>query len=339
MKMLSSARSMLGIGALFAETIQLHAQHYPAGSEGIKGASLPPPGFYFEDYNSFYFSDRTPGYQGVLEHEFGPQGQIIPGFNYFSYVQAPRLLWMTGWKFLGADYGVAVKVPFAYKEHLQNYVNQLESLGGVPIGPTISSTRVFGLADIEVEPLILSWHLKQFDIVSGYAFWAPTGEYDHHKLFLLNLGNGYWTHMFTLGATWYPDKEKTWAISLLNRYEINTAQYSDLYVAPYPQNVASLSTTLGNIYTLEWAVSKTVVKGMDVGLTGYYQQQVTATEGPTVYGPTFLSERVHVAGIGPEVKVDFPKWGLAASLRYDYEFTAMDHPQGNLITLTVTKSF
>ena len=25
--------------------------------------------------------------------------------------------------------------------------------------------------------------------------------------------------MLTLGGTWYPDKEKTWAMSLLNRYE------------------------------------------------------------------------------------------------------------------------
>ncbi len=57
---------------------------------------------------------------------------------------------------------------------------------------------------------------------------------------------------------------------------------------------------VGDIYTLEWAVSKTVVNGIDVGLTGYYQQQVTDIEGPTWYGPTYFSERVHVAGIGPE---------------------------------------
>ena len=316
------------IGVLFFITLGLHAQHYPAGSEGIKAASLPPPGVYFDDYNSFYYSDQTPGFGGQLEH-----------FDMFTYVQAPRLTWMTGWKFLGADFGVAVKVPFAYKDHKQAFPSVLEKVPGIPVGPTISTTEEFGLSDIQVEPLILSWHLKRFDIVTGYSFWAPTGEYDHKKLFLLNLGNGYWTHMFTLGATWYPDEKKTWAISLLNHYEINMAQYSDLYASATPPYVASLDTTLGNIYTLEWAVSKTIVNGVDVGLTGYYQQQITDTEGPTWYGPTYFSERVHVAGIGPEIEVACPKWGLVGSLRYAYEFSAMDHPQGHLINLTVTKSF
>ena len=31
--------------------------HYVPGAEGIKAASLPPPGFYVRDYNSFYYSD------------------------------------------------------------------------------------------------------------------------------------------------------------------------------------------------------------------------------------------------------------------------------------------
>jgi hypothetical protein len=59
----------LTIVLLLSISAKLYAQHYPAGSEGIKAASLPPPGFYFEDYNSFYYSDRTPGFDGQLENE------------------------------------------------------------------------------------------------------------------------------------------------------------------------------------------------------------------------------------------------------------------------------
>jgi hypothetical protein len=312
MKFRHSISQLILSGCLLCLAIPAKAQHYPAGSEGIKGASLPPPGFYFEDYNSFYYSDRTPGFGGQLEH-----------YDQFNYVQAPRLIWMTGWKFIGADYGMAIKAPLIYKE--------------------FKRVSHFGLSDVQIEPLILSWHLKRFDFVTGYSFWAPTGNYDKNELFLFNLGDGYWTHTFTLGVTWYPDKKKAWAISLLNHYEINTEQYRSLVNVPpspsAPLGIASFGTTLGDIYTLEWAVSKTFVKGMDIGLTGYYQQQVTGTQGPTFNGPTWQNERVHVAGIGPEVKADFPKWGLSTSLRYAYEFTAMDHPQGNLITLTVTKSF
>jgi len=43
--------------ALMALAAQLSAQdlpigsHYPIGAEGLKGADLPPPGFYVRDYN------------------------------------------------------------------------------------------------------------------------------------------------------------------------------------------------------------------------------------------------------------------------------------------------
>ena len=33
--------------------------HYITGFEGIKGASLPPPGFYVRDYNIAYYSTRV----------------------------------------------------------------------------------------------------------------------------------------------------------------------------------------------------------------------------------------------------------------------------------------
>jgi hypothetical protein len=98
------------------------------------------------------------------------------------------------------------------------------------------------------------------------------------------------------------------------------------------------NSTLGDIYTIEGAISK-AIENLNFGLTGYYQQQVTDTKNPTFLGPTFGSERVHVAGIEPEVGFVLPKSGWSASLRYAYEFTAMDHPQGNLITLAIRKSF
>jgi hypothetical protein len=184
--------------------------------------------------------------------------------------------------------------------------------------------------------------LTDFDFSGGYSFWAPTGDYDKNRLFLDNIGTGYWTHSFMLGITWYPDFKKSWAISLVNHYDINTEQYSTLINVPVsasaPLGVGSVGTTLGNIYTLEWSASKTI-KNVNLGLTGYYQQQVTDTQGPTFNGPTWAGERIHVAGIGPEIGLSLPNSGWSASLRYAYEFSAMDHPQGNLITLAIKKSF
>jgi len=320
-------RRNLIVGISFAFAFQLHAQHSPAGSEGIKCGTLPATGFHVEDDNSFYYADQMQGFEGALNH----------GFNSFTYTQIPRLAWMTGWKVFGAEYGMAVRVPFIYKQTTGIFPHPL----GTPSQSTTKSQ--FGISDVEVNPVKLGWQFKRFDINVGYSFFAPSGDYNKNQLFLYNLGEGYWTHSFALGATWYLDNEKTWAISLLNHYDINTAQYSSLVSVPvspsHPLGIASEDTTLGDIYTLEWAISKTVVEGVDVGITGYYQQQVTDTEGPTISGPTWKNEKIHVAGIGPEIRGEYAKWGLSGSLRYAYDFSSMDHPQGHFITLTLTKSF
>jgi len=78
---------------------------------------------------------------------------------------------------------------------------------------------------------------------------------------------------------------------------------------------------------------------LDVGVTGYYQQQVTDAEGSTFNGSTWKNEKSHVAGIGPEIKTYSKKWGVSGSLRYACKFSDMEHPQGNLISLTISKSF
>ena len=279
---------------------QLHAQlpvgsHYPTGAEGIKGASLPPPGIYLRDYNFFYTATKVDG---------APVDVDI-----LAYVQAPRLIWMTKQEILGANYGMDIIVPFAYKNVYSD----------APIG----TAGQFNLADIQVEPLLLSWHLQQFDVAAGYAVWIPTGNFDASSpaKYLTSPGSGYWTHMLTLGSTWYPDEKKTWAISLLNRYEISTEQ-DDTDLTP------------GNMLTMEWGLSKTVCMGVDVGVIGYYQQLVTKDTGTGV-SPHFS----HVVAVGPEVSAFWPKLGLFTSLRYAIEVDAANRPQGQTVVLTVTKGF
>ncbi len=281
--------------ALAAFVTQLQAlpvgSHYPTGAEGIKGASLPPPGIYLRDYNFFYTVGKVDG--------------LPNGPDLFAYVQAPRLIWMTKQEILGANYGMDVIVPFAYKN----------------IAAPFGDAHQFNLADIQLEPALLAWHLQQFDLAAGYALWVPSGHFDARPPAknLTSPGSGFWTHMLTLGGTWYPDPDKTWAVSLLNRYEINTEQ-KDTHITP------------GNMLTMEWGLSKTVTQGIDVGVVGYYQQLITKDRGSN-------AGYSNVVAVGPEVSAFWPKIGVFTSLRYEYEVTAHDRPQGQLIALTVTKPF
>src|ERR1035437_1443363 len=72
--------------------------HYPPGVEGIKAATLPPPGVYFRDYNYFYTADQMNDAAG---NKFGKAD-----LDTFTYANLPRVLWITDTKFLGGFVGV-----------------------------------------------------------------------------------------------------------------------------------------------------------------------------------------------------------------------------------------
>ncbi len=146
--------------------------------------------------------------------------------------------------------------------------------------------------------------------------WAPTGNSGEPT----DAGAGYWTPMLTAGITWYIDAEKTWSVSALNRYEFNTEQ-RDTDVTP------------GQAYSLEWGIGKAVTMTLELGVAGYYQQQMT---GGNVIGSTAHDR---VAAVGPEISVTFPKPMLFVSFRYLYEFMAEDRAQGQTFVLNLTKRF
>jgi len=265
--------------------------HYIPGVEGIKAATLPPPGVYLRDYNYVYWADRLNGAGGI---------QVPVNFNAVAYANVPRVIWMTGQKFLGADVGMDALVPLVYK-----------SIDA----PGLNGSR-FSVGDVMFEPLVLSWHQQKYDIAAGYAFYAPTGPVGP-----LDAGQGFWTQMLTLGGTWYADAQKTWSLSVLNRYEFNSIQRNS-GIRP------------GQVYTLEYGIAKALTPVFEVGVAGYYQTQTT-----TDSGGVSSNVRDSAAAIGPEITYAFPKIMLFTSLRYEREFTATDRPQGNVVNLTITKRF
>jgi len=218
---------LLCAAGLLAAVSPVEAQplggHYPAGSEGIKAASLPPPGVYLRDYNQFYFAD---------DYRDGP-----PGFNVLVYVNAPRLIWITDFKILGGFYGMDALIPLGYVDIEAD-------------SPQPNDSR-FSIGDLCLEPITISWHTKQFDVAVGYAIWVPTGDFDVNNA--AQLGKGFWSHMITAGATWYIDEQKTWSLSALNRYEIHH-EHEDFNITP--GNTWTLEWGLGK------SVTKTVELGV-----------------------------------------------------------------------------
>ncbi|MDM8543203.1 transporter [Desulfococcaceae bacterium HSG9] len=214
---------------------------YPSGIEGIKAASVPPPGFYYKMYNVLYNAD-------TMTDQNGNESNI--DFDLTLFVNAHRFLWVSKSKILGGNYAADVIVP-ALNVDLQ-------------IGAAGVDDSKFGIGDICIEPFVLAWHGSRYDAASALAVYAPTGEYD--KTEPASIGKDMWTFMATLGGTYYFDQAKTWSASILGRYEIH-GEKNDLDWDP------------GDDFHFEWGIGKTIGKIWDVGLTGYCQWQVTDDTG------------------------------------------------------------
>jgi hypothetical protein len=173
----------------------------------------------------------------------------------------------------------------------------------------------WAMGDTQLGLVLLGWHFEGLDIGAGYALWVPIGSYHD----VCDLGKGFWGHMVSLGATFYPDQEKAWAISVLNRYELNH-EHQDLDVTP------------GHVWTVEWGVSRVVKPGLELGGVGYFQWQTTSDSGSQ-------APDVHeqVMGVGPELVVQVKPIGAMLSLRYNYELLAHGRTEGHNFTLTLTK--
>lgn len=296
MKQTTIKQALLGatLASLIIAPASINAQpsaHYVPGTEGLLAASLPPPGIYLRDYNAFYYADQINNAGGNKIHGANPKA--------FIYAQVPRFIWITDLQLLGGYVGVDGLVPLEYKY-----------LKGVD--------QTFGVGDLFAEAT-WSKHTKQFDFSLGFGTWFPTDNFEPTDPTWA--GSGFWTYMFTAGATWYVDEQKKWSISALNRYEINSQQ-------------SQTGITPGQVYTVEGGIGYGVSKSVNLGAIGYYQQQTTVDTGSRAWG-----ERDRVAGIGPEISAFFPSVTLGVSLRYAYEFLAESRLQGHTIMLTLTKRF
>jgi len=294
--MLSIALLAGGYGLVFAG----ETGHYVNGVEGLKCASLPPPGFYWRLYNVFYSAD-------TMMDKDGDEIENL-GFDLSVYALVNRFIWISDMKILGGYYGADMIIP-------ANYKNIEVSARGV-------DDDKFALGDIVIEPILLSWHGARYDASFAFGLYLPTGEYEENDM--ASPGKDFWTGMFTLGGTYYFDAKKTWAASILSRYEIHSEKDEQ-------------DITPGNDFHFEWGVSKNLFQAWDVGVTGYCQWQVTDDSGADAVWDQSIHDRVFA--VGPEANLFVPSVKLFASLRSLWEFGAVDRPEGMVTTLTLTKMF
>ena len=280
-----------------------HSSHYTNGVEGIKAGSLPPPGLYGRVYAVYYNAD-------TMRDHSGDDLDLKLELDVMAVV--PRLIWMTPLKILGADYGMDIVLPYQRID--------------IELGALNYADEQVGLGDLYIEPLLLGWNFDRFDLCAAAGVYFPTGHYDVDEA--ASPGMGFRTYMFTLGGTYYFDEGKTWAASILNRYEINDYR-SDPSVRP------------GDCYHFEWGISNTFAEGWEAGLVGYCLWQITDDRGrEATAGGNDPEDHERVFAIGPGISYFIgPPVLWNVSLRWEHELGARDRAEGSLITLTLTKPF
>jgi hypothetical protein len=298
--LMAGAFAALGAASLSAQ----ETPHYPNGTSGLKAGTTPPPGYYWLMYNRYYTADKTMDADG--NEATAPGGGPL-GFDLAAFANVHRIIQITDKKIFGADYGWNVVIPI---------VDASIDIPGY--GVKDDATRI---SDFNAEPFVMEWHEERYDFGFVYGFFAPSADRDDtHPAWT---GKDYSTNYAGLAGTYYFDEKRTWTLSFLSRYEVNSDR-------------KEVDLRAGDNFSFEWGLGKTVLPLTDVGVSGFCSWQTTDDKGSAAVNP---GVRDRVFGIGPEVHYFSPKHNFGYHLRYWWEFGAVDRTQGQILTFTLVKPF
>jgi hypothetical protein len=291
---------------------QLNGSH-SLGDFGVQSGSQPAPGFYAA---LFYYRYDTDTIKDVDGHTLG-RSPDSPNSIGLSAV-APIAWYVSKVKFLGANYGAMVVLPFA-NGSLEAPAFQLDR--------TIDT----GAADMLLRPIDLGWHSKQADVAAGFQLYLPTGRYEPGAND--NLGKGMWTYEPFLGATVYFDEKRTLSLATTAYWELHgSKQDSDVKV--------------GQILTLQGGLGKSFLGGgLVIGAAYYAQWKITQDQlrefvlpGGDEIGLDFPNKH-RVFAFGPDVTLPVAtksKLFALINIRYLWETGARVKTQGQTLAVTAT---
>lgn len=285
---------LLGILVAALSAKAQETPHYPNGTSGLKAGTIPPVGWYHLIYSYNYHADEMIGDDGL------PQNFRL---DINAYVH--RLLRVTDYKILGADYSWNVVLPVAHV--------------GVEVPGAGVTDHFAHVADLNAEPFVIEWRKERYDFGYVYGFFAPTApRSDTHPA---QPGKHYWTHYAGIAGTYYFDEEKTWTASILSRYEVNgRRRYVDF--------------TAGDNFSFEWGIGKSI-QSLSIGTSGYCSWQATPNRGTGVVN----DQLDRSFAIGPEIQYFSPDHKIGFYFRYWREFEVFGRPKGRISTITFVIPF
>ncbi len=305
--------------------------HYYPGVTGMRDIILPPKGYYAIYYDPIYYSNDLRNAHGNELSNVSMSASETKHFNVYGHdipvklsaglsadinasmsfaTQQLLLFWSTGWKVLGADFGMFIAPSTGYVS-VQTEV-KAHGTGTVSIGDyskTVTKdatvkvdSEMYGFGDLLVQPVMLDWRGKQYDIGLYYGFWAPTGAYSENRI--ANVGMGFWSQQFQAFGAWYFDKYRKTALIVTGTYNFNSSKY-DTDITP------------GQSMTLEYALSHYITDRVEVGVYGYDQWQISSDTGSAAKNKGVFYQ-IHGIGVQAGGWIIKEKLNLTTKCAYEY---------------------
>jgi len=263
------------------------------------------PGLYISDAEIFYTGDINKTVIG---------GRVSLGLHEDLVANAFSPTVVTSYKFLGGTYAFNVSIPIAY-------VYGSANVSGFNASHS-KTDSVFNIGDITLTPVILAWDAGNFHWNVAMSVIAPTGEYQKGALAFTGLN--YWTFLPQAALTWF-NPATGWNVSGAVAYSINTENHATNYQS-------------GDDFDLDWAVGKQVSRAWNIGLVGYYMQQVTGDSGS---GAVLGANEASVWALGPGVSYGTLVGHLPMSFiaKWTHEIQATRTFGGDTVTVATSFKF
>lgn len=307
--------AVLLLSAYLPLVAQQKGQYLP-GQFGLNSGVMPETGFTYANITVNYFAD-------TLNNSNGNTTPSTGSYN----------LW-------------AIENIFIYEPNFN-------VLGGKmvfsAIAPTFANGSVteenlgfqaggFGVADIFIQPLTLSWRFSRADVWVGDGFVAPTGRYTPGASD--NIGSGYWGNQIMSGTTFYITKNKGTSANLFTDWEQHGTKDTSTSASD------RFHEHPGGTFTMEWGLGQVIpldkqfTKLFQAGVVGYDQWQVSDNGGLTSAGlPARLIPYYSSHAIGFQTNFIMPAKNLNFYFKFEPEYSAKARVEGRTIVFGGSYTF
>jgi hypothetical protein len=275
------------------------ASFYLLGSRGPMAGFTPPPGVYLQ--NDMYL------YSGNANIDLELGGNPIGGVDADIFVNLSTSLWVSQWQVMGGNLAFTATLP----------------IGGPDIqgtlGPLSVSDNIITLGD-PVFGSFIGWHSGNFHWQTGVSVNLPLGDYREGEI--ANMSLNHWATDLYVSATWLNPAtglELSGATGITFNGENHATDYKN-----------------GTEFHVEAAIDQHFSEAFDLGIIGYYYDQLSGDTGSGV--PAILDGfEGRVAAIGGTAGFNFKVGEVPVStrLKYFHEFDVENRLKGDSIFLTV----